>query len=367
MNCSYFLQYLAKNRKKLTCSLRGESASFGFTINQYGDMVNTPDWLAVVEGQIIVCLNPSVLTQIQHDNFEDSDRHVDDQETIYRLSSQSLLQVLASSVGLTKVNRQGAIVIWTYYSDTNDNFVNDLQNLSQRSPILRTLINIDGDMHQKVCYEILEHPLGDRILRTHGYIIGQISGQFKTVIGDYLEAKLRPLTIAAISMVTVFAWCDPLHKLSQKLHLPDFIFSNCWQMTIAAPLTVLIIWWINSKLPFRLPTLINSQGNFDRQSRIKLLQKFGKDLLKLLETPIFRFIAIGVIAFLFLTWLLITVVKLPVDHRIILIVNNIESYIEPYLPIAIISLRKLIMENLGTIFFKSAFIVKFIFGRFVRQ
>jgi len=330
-------------------------------------MVNTPDWLAVVEGQIIVCLNPSVLTQIQHDNFEDSDRHVDDQETIYRLSSQSLLQVLASSVGLTKVNRQGAIVIWTYYSDTNDNFVNDLQNLSQRSPILRTLINIDGDMHQKVCYEILEHPLGDRILRTHGYIIGQISGQFKTVIGDYLEAKLRPLTIAAISMVTVFAWCDPLHKLSQKLHLPDFIFSNCWQMTIAAPLTVLIIWWINSKLPFRLPTLINSQGNFDRQSRIKLLQKFGKDLLKLLETPIFRFIAIGVIAFLFLTWLLITVVKLPVDNKIILIVNNIESYIEPYLPIAIISLRKLIMENLGTIFFKSAFIVKFIFGRFVRQ
>lgn len=333
--------------------------------------MSTPDWLAVVEGQIIVCLNPSVLTQIQHDNFENSDRYADDQETIYRLNSQSLLQVLASSVGLTKVNRQGAIVIWTYYSDTNENFLSDLQNLSgglsERSPILRTLINIDGDMHQKVCYEILEHPLGDRILRTHSYMIGQISRQFKTVIGDYLEAKLRPLTIAGISMVTVFAWCDPLHKLGQKLHLPEFIFSNCWQMTIAAPVTVLIIWWINSKLPFRLPTLINSQGNFDRQSGIKLLQKLGKDLLKLLETPIFRFIAIAVIAFLFLTWLLISVVKLPVDNKIILIVNNIESYIEPYLPIAIISLRKLIMENLGTIFFKSAFIVKFIFGRFVRQ
>jgi hypothetical protein len=339
-------------------------------------MVNTPDWLAVVEDQIVVCLNPNVLTQIEHNAFAEGGLHGDlhnvaDEEIIYKLNSQDLLQVLASSVGLSKVNRQGAIVIWTYYSDTDVNFLSDPQNLSNnlaaRSPILRTLINIDGDMYQKVCYEVLEHPLGDRILRTHGYIVGQISGQFKTVIGDYLESKLRPLTIAAISMVTVFAWCDPLHKLGQKLHLPDFIFSNCWQMMIVAPITVLLIWWLYSKFPFRLPTLINSEGNFDRQSGIKLLQKLGKDLLKLLETPIFRFIAIAVIAFLFLTWLLITVVKLPVDNKIILIVNNIESYIEPYLPIAIISLRKLIMDNLGTIFFKSAFIVKFIFGRFVRQ
>jgi hypothetical protein len=257
-------------------------------------------------------------------------------------------------------------VIWTYYSDTDVNFLSDPQNLSNnlaaRSPILRTLINIDGDMYQKVCYEVLEHPLGDRILRTHGYIIKQISGQFKTVIGDYLESKLRPLTIAVISMVTVLTWCDPLRKLGKHLNLPDFIFGNCWLTVIVVPTAVLLIWWFNSKLSFRLPSFLSSGNKFDQKS----LQKLGKYLLKLLEGRIFRFVAIAVIAFLFLTWLLITVVKLPVDNKIILIVNNIESYIEPYLPIAIISLRKLIMDNLGTIFFKSAFIVKFIFGRFVR-
>ena len=335
--------------------------------------MSTPDWLAVVEGQIIVCLNPSVLTQIQHDNFENSDRHADDQETIYRLNSQSLLQVLASSVGLTKVNRQGAIVIWTYYSDTNDNFVNDLQNLSQRSPILRTLINIDGDMHQKVCYEILEHPLGDRILKAHSYIIGQISGQFKTVIGDYLDSKLRPLSLATISMVTVLTWCDPLRKIGKYLNLPDFVFGNCWLTVAVVPIAIFIIWWLNSKLAFRLPSLpdfLNSGGKFNQQSfqknLQKNLQKFGKYLLRLLDGRIFRFVAIAVIGCLCSSWLFLALEKLPVDSQIVKVISMIESYIEPYLPIAIISLRKLIMENLGTIFFKSAFIVKFIFGRFVR-
>ena len=326
--------------------------------------MNTPEWLAVVEDQIIVCLNPAVLTQIEP--YGDLDGSADE-EIICKLNSQDLLQVLASSVGLSKVSRQGAIVIWTFYSDSNDNFLSDLQNLSKnlaaRSPILRTLINIDGDMHQKVCCEILEHPFSDRILRTNSYIIGQISGQFKTVIGDYLESKLRPLSLAAISMVTVLTWCDPLRKLGEKINLPDIVFGNCWLTVIAIPICFLMIWWINSKFSLRLPNFLNFGGKFDQKS----LQKLGKYLLKLLESRIFRFVAIAVIVSLFLSWLFLAFVKLPVDSPIVRVINTIESYIEPYLPIAIISLRKLIMENLGTIFFKSAFIVKFIFGRFVRQ
>ena len=347
--------------------------------------MSTPDWLAVVEDQIIVCLNPKVLTQIEHDNFENGengdDRIDSEQEIIYRLNSQDLLGVLASSVGLSKINRQGAIVIWTYYSDTNENFLSDPQNLSEqlseqlseRSPILRTLITIDGDMHQKVCYEILEHPLGDRILKAHSYIIGQISGQFKTVIGDYLDSKLRPLSLATISMVTVLTWCDPLRQIGKYLNLPDFVFGNCWLTVAVVPIAIFIIWWFNSKLSFRLPSLpnfLNSGGKFNQQSfqknLQKNLQKLGKYLLRLLDGRIFRFVAIAVIGCLCLSWLFLALEKLPVDSQIVKVISMIESYIEPYLPIAIISLRKLIMDNLGTIFFKSAFIVKFIFGRFVR-
>ena len=98
----------------------------------------------------------------------------------------------------------------------------------------------------------------------------------------------------------------------------------------------------------------------------KNLQKFGKYLLRLLDGRIFRFVAIAVIGCLCLSWLFLALEKLPVDSQIVKVISMIESYIEPYLPIAIISLRKLIMDNLGTIFFKSAFIVKFFFGRFVR-
>jgi hypothetical protein len=329
--------------------------------------VSTSEWLAVVEDQIVVCLNPTVLTQIERDALDGWElRKKPTEEIIYKLNNQELLQVLASSVGLSKVSYQGAILIWTYYTDTSEYFLTDLPNLSKRSPILRTLINIDGDIHQKVCYEILGHPLGDRILRTHSYIIGQISGQFKTVIGDYLESKLRPLSFAAISMVTVFAWCDPLQKLGQKLHLPDVIFGNCLPMTISAPVTVLIIWWIYTKLPIRFSTLINFEGRTAQKFGMKLLQKLGKDLLKLLETPVFRILAITVIAFLFLGWLFLAFVKPPEDSQFVKLIRTIDSYVEPYLPIAIISLRKLIMSNLGKIFFKSTFLVKLIFGRFVR-
>ena len=222
-------------------------------------MVSTPDWLAVVEDQIIVCLNPKVLTQI---------------------------------VGLSKINRQGAIVIWTYYSDTdysdtNENFLSDPQNLSEqlseqlseRSPILRTLITIDGDMHQKVCYEILEHPLGDRILKAHSYIIGQISGQFKTVIGDYLDSKLRPLSLATISMVTVLTWCDPLRKIGKYLNLPDFVFGNCWLTVAVVPIAIFIIWWFNSKLSFRLPSFLILEiiliNNLFKKIFKKIFKNFG--------------------------------------------------------------------------------------------
>jgi type IV secretory pathway VirB2 component (pilin) len=170
-------------------------------------------------------------------------------------------------------------------------------------------------------------------------------------------------------MVTFLTWCDPLRKIGRYLNLPDFVFGNCWLTVAVVPIAIFIIWWFNAKLSFRLPSVanfLNSEGKFNQKFFQKNLQKFGKYLLSILDGRIFRLVAIAVIGCLFLSWLFLALEKLPVDSQIVKVISMIESYIEPYLPIAIISLRKLIMDNLGTIFFKSAFIVKFIFGRFVR-
>ena len=75
-------------------------------------MVAMPNWLAIVDDEIKLWLNPSVLAQIELDTHGLADKN----EIIYRVNSQELLQVLASSVGMA-AQRQGAIVIWTYYSD----------------------------------------------------------------------------------------------------------------------------------------------------------------------------------------------------------------------------------------------------------
>jgi len=130
--------------------------------------VAAPDWLAIVEEEIIVRLNPKVLAQIEEETSGFSDRHNRNGEIIYKLNNQELLQVLASSVGMTP-SSQGAITIWTYYNDLPRKSRNagkaQLDQVSEvkPSPILRTLMNVDGDLSQKVCQDILQHPLSDRI------------------------------------------------------------------------------------------------------------------------------------------------------------------------------------------------------------
>ena len=313
-------------------------------------MASAPEWLAIVDDEIKLWLSPSVLMQIEQDILEINSKV--NNEVIYKLNSQELLQVLASSVGIASL-RQGAIVIWTYYNDLDSG---DLDSRITRSPILRTLIDIDGKLSQKVCLDILSHPLGDRILKAHGYLVGQVSRQFVTAIADYIEAKLRPFTIATISMATAIAWCDPLRKLGEKYHLPDVVIGNCWRIVIAAPITILLIWWINSKLLWSLPSLPKS------------IQEFGQLLLKLLESRIFQIVAIAVMAILFVSWiaswLMITFTHM--DAQLSRSLHDLVTYVEPYLPVAILSLRKWIVSALGKVFFKYSFFVKLIFGRFIK-
>lgn len=61
----------------------------------------TPEWLAIVDDEISLRLNPNILEQIELDVLSSPDH-----ELIYKVNSQELLQVLASSVGMAS-RRQG--------------------------------------------------------------------------------------------------------------------------------------------------------------------------------------------------------------------------------------------------------------------
>ncbi len=311
-----------------------------------------PEWLAIVEEEIIVRLNPKVLAQIEEDTSGFSDRHNRHGDIIYKFNSQELLQVLASSVGITP-SSQGAITIWTYYNDLADkprNLAKTQLSETKQSPILRTLMNVDGDLSQKICQDILQHPLGDRILKAHSFIVGQISRQLITAIEDYVEAKLRPFAIATISMVTVLTWCEPLR---QHFQLSNTFIGNCWGIIIAAPMIMLIIWWLISKLPFQLPDLPKS------------LSDIGKWLVSILESRFLQIVAVVIISILISSWLAVNF-ALPAKSPLKYSIDSIQNFAEPYLPIAIISLRKLIVSVLGKVFFRYSFFVKLIFGRFIK-
>lgn len=309
-------------------------------------MVATPDWLAIVDDEISFWLNPNVLAQIDFDTQELATGN----EIIYRVNSQELLQVLASSVGMA-TQRQGAIIIWTYYNDQVER-----GDEAKQAPILRTLMNIDGDLSQKVCQGILKHPHADRIVKAHSFLISQISQQFLTAIVNYVEQKLRPFAIATVAFVTTITWCEPLQKLGKRLNLPEsfslVLTSQCWHMAITAPIVVLMIWWIYSKMDLTLP------------NTPKLAKKLFAYLLQLLESPIFRLVAVVTITILFFCWIALKFTN-PISRANTLI-KMLESYLEPYLPVVVISLRKWIVSGLGAIFFRYPFFVKLIFGRFIR-
>ena len=309
-------------------------------------MVAMPNWLAIVDDEIRLWLNPSVLAQMDRD----TQGLAAENEIIYRVNSQELLQVLASSVGMS-AKRQGAIVIWTYYTDEIGNSPEAKQSL-----ILRTLINIDGDLNQKVCQDVLTNPQADRILKAHSFLVSQISRQFITAIADYVEEKLRPFAIATVSFVTTITWCEPLQKLGKRLDLPEnfnlALTSQCWHIAIAAPIVVLMIWWISSKLNLTLP------------NTPKVAKNLFTRLLQLLESPIFRLVAVVAIIILIFCWIALKFTS-PIGRANTLI-GVLESYLEPYIPVAIISLRQWIISGLGTIFFRYPFFVKLIFGRFIR-
>ena len=308
-----------------------------------------PDWLAVIDDEISLWLNPTVIDQI----YLDTKGLANANEIIYRVNSRDLLKVLASSVGMA-AKRQGAIAIWTYYTDKTG----AEQDLTKPDlPILRTLMNIDGDLSQKVCEDILYHPRADRILTTHSFLVSQISRQFLTAITDYVEQKLRPFAIATVSFTTTITWCDPLQNLGKRFSfsadLTAYLSNQCWAMASAAPFVVLMIWWIYSKLNLTLPALPKSS------------QKFFTNLLGLLESQFFRLVAIAVVVILIFCWITIRV-AIPIEARANSFIVTLESLVEPYLPVAIISLRQWIVNGLGKIFFRYPFFVKLIFGRFIR-
>jgi hypothetical protein len=114
-----------------------------------------------------------------------------------------------------------------------------------------------------------------------------------------------------------------------------------------------MVWGIYANLNLKLPTLP------------RVNQKFFKNLLKLVESQISQVLAIAGVLTLFLGWVAIQV-AIPIDNRLHSLIITIQSYLELYLPIAIVSLRKSIVSCLGTIFLRYPFFVKLIFGRFIR-
>ncbi|NUN64198.1 hypothetical protein HCU40_05395 [Pseudanabaena biceps] len=307
-----------------------------------------PDWLAIVDDEVVLRLSPIALSQIEQERQQSIADGIE-QEIIYRLDSAKLLSVLASSLGIAS-SRHGAIIVWTYFDD-DANLA--LEQKAQTSPILRTLLSLDGDLTQKICQDILQHPHADRILAAHSYLISQISRQIVTAIADYVAQKTQPIEIAVISFTAAIFWSDLFAVIGKRFNLPiEALNTLTAQSTpIIVTVLVLIVWWLVKDIPV------------SRAIQRKIKQLF-QNLITTLEKQYLQYIAIAaivisVICSMGLDWI-------SVDPNFQIIVADLKPWTEAYLPIALVSLRKRIAAMLGKVFLRIPFVVKLIFGRFIR-
>jgi hypothetical protein len=325
-----------------------------------------PDWLAIIDDEVHFRLHPRLLREVER-GLSDLDVR-QKAETIYKIDSKDLIKVLVSSLGIAPdCKGKGAIVIWTYCDE-----------ISLTDPILRTLLDIDGDFSQKVNQSLLRSPIAASIVQVHSYVISQISQQLITVIADYIARQLQPLSIAIITFITTVTWNDPLQAFLKKIKLSSEakqIMTNITSHSLVFAFTttflVLVAWWIFYRSPFA--KFLKSQSN--RQQLIseilqKLsfsLQKLGKKLLQLLESEWAQRLAIAAMVVLGICWLALWK-GIPLSPQWREAIIRLKSLLEPYLPVAIVSTRKKIQDfawkivssNFGLI--QSIF--KFVFKQF---
>ncbi|OIP69687.1 MAG: hypothetical protein AUK48_14330 [Oscillatoriales cyanobacterium CG2_30_44_21] len=300
--------------------------------------------ISIIDDEIVVKLSPIAIAQVEQERQKDS--HRDGREILYRLDSHKLLEVLASSLGIASL-RQGAIIIWTYFVEEPS------QPEEHQTPILRTLINIDGDLTQKICRDILEHPLADRLFTVHSYLIGQISQQLTTALNDYIEQKIRPLEIGFVTFTGAIAWNDPIINISQRLSFPtplmNIVMSQYSAILIAV---VTVVLWRLISLQF-LPN-----------SYQRAIGRLFKNIQLFLENKYSQYVAIAVVSIFIGCSIALAQKSLSPNTQAI--INTIKPWTELYLPIALISLRKLIIGAIGKIFLQNSFLMKLIFGRFIK-
>ena len=316
--------------------------------------MSAPEWLDIGDDhQINLRLNLKVLTQIEQDIKELKTLNtllIADREVIYPLDKQKLLKVFGSGVGAVSPY-QGVIVIWTYYDDNSEEkSAQKLEITPKKSPVLRTVMHIDGDMTQKVRQNILSHPEADRILQAHGFAIAQISRQLTSAIADYLEEQIRPWVIATVSSVATYTWGESF------LHLPP---NQLWLWAIAIFLGVLAIFLISSKLKF-LGLILSG---FTQKLSSKFSQKLGRLIRKIFDNPLCQF---GAIAIILSALIGLILTKFAIGHPLTWIIYNINFFAEPYLPLAIVSGRKMIMSLIGKLIFQFPCVIQFIFERVIK-
>ncbi|PZU99878.1 MAG: hypothetical protein DCE90_00875 [Pseudanabaena sp.] len=302
--------------------------------------------ISIVNDEVVVRLSPIAIAKIDQDRLQNPKPRGAAREILYKLDSSKLLQVLASSLGIASL-RQGAIIIWTYFEEESR------KSEDNQAPILRTLITIDGDLTQKIRRDILEHPSADRLFKVHNYLIGQISQQLTTAIADYVAQKIRPIEIALVTFTAAIVWNDQVIAISQRLNFPQPLINILASQfsSILITIVAVVLWRLSSLKVF--PML--SQ---------RAIARLFSNLQLFLENSYLQFAAIAAVCIFMISSIALTQEIVSPDTRTI--INELKQWTEIYLPVALICLRKLIIRAIGKIFLRIPFLMKLIFGRFIR-
>jgi hypothetical protein len=127
----------------------------------------------------------------------------------HSIEDRELLRIVIALLGGTK-NPQGALTFCSYYQSSGIEFKTASDQLNQPEAkaiaVLRTVINLDGDVIQTLRKDILPGETALQIAIVHNYLVGQIMRQFNDAIATYLRSQLQPWLGFAFGFVSILAY-----------------------------------------------------------------------------------------------------------------------------------------------------------------
>lgn len=196
--------------------------------------------IRIEEGQFFFYLNPPVLSELQ------IARNKRDRISL----PESLLQQLPQVLFVNGTTSQSALTFCTYYVEPQSDaqVAPEVSKLREKGQIIiRTVLSLDGEMIHQVDRSYLSHSHCLELVRTHHWLISQVTGNLQIVVPPQRLSHQRLPWAIAILLVGVGVTASVWFNLANTLVIVASVTIGLLLLYPVYKLIQAILTWLNSR------------------------------------------------------------------------------------------------------------------------